>query len=65
MQVGQTSGAAELITLLPSSSANQSEQANRQVVQQQETSLQEANNQQVAQSQSTVSSVGSIIDTQV
>lgn len=62
MQVGSTTGAAETISLLQGSSANPSEQANRQVKQQQETVLQE-NRQQVA-TQPT-GNVGQNIDTTV
>ena len=41
MQVGSTTGAAETITLLQGSSANASEQANRQIQQQLETTQHE------------------------
>lgn len=48
MQVGSTTGSAEAITLLQGSSANPSEQASRQVQQQQQTVLQETSQQTVA-----------------
>ena len=48
MQVGATTNAAESLALLQGSSSNQSEQANRQVLQQQETVLQENRQQPVA-----------------
>lgn len=60
MQVGPTAGAAENITLLQGSSANPSEQASRQVQQQQEGVLQEARQQPAAQP---IGNVGQNIDT--
>lgn len=60
MQVGSTTGAAETISLLQGSSANPSEQASRQVQQQQESVLQEARQQSVSQP---VGNVGQNINT--
>lgn len=62
MQVGATTNAAESLVLLQGSSANQSEQANRQVLQQQETVLQENRQQTVAQPSG---NIGQNIDTTV
>lgn len=62
MQVGSTTGAAETISLLQGSSANPSEQANRQVQQQQETVLQETQQQITPQP---TGNIGQNIDTTV
>lgn len=60
MQVGSTTGAAETISLLQGSSANPSEQASRQVQQQQDTVLQETRQQTASQP---TGNVGQNIDT--